>query len=319
MTFLQAGQHQVGFEDQDKDIQLERMEAPFVFISESPVMKKVHDKIKKLAFLSSPVLILGASGTGKNSVACEIFNKDKDSHSKRFIKCVCYGLSPEVIKKKLFGDNGEQGLLSCGANSTLFIKGLELWPPVLQSKVLFYLSANKERENRPRLICSAGEKFSDMVKDSSFSAELFEVLSQNFLVLPSLSERLEDIPFFISLFNKQNDFKGYITHSALKVLENYSWPGNITEFKNACLQMSILYAGKEFIDEKDLSLIIQKDQPIEKIIKYNPKLSLEDLINSYIQMSLDHFQSKKRSAKALGISVKTIYNKIKTGRVVFSD
>lgn len=319
MTFLQAGQHQVGFEDQDKDIQLDTTDVPFVFISESSVMKKIHNKIKNMAFLSSPVLILGSSGTGKNSVAYEIFNKDRGSHSKRFIKCVCYGLSPNVIEKKLFGDNGEKGLLSCGANSTLFIKGLELWPPFLQNKILLYLLENKDRENRPRLICSAGERFSDMVKDNSFSSELFEILSQNLLILPSLPERLEDIPFFISLFNRQNDFKGYITHSALKVLENYSWPGNITGLKNACLQMSILYAGKEFVDEKDLSIIIQEDQPIEKVVKYNPKLSLEDLINNYIQMSLDHFQSKKRSAKALGISVKTIYNKIKTGRVVFPD
>ena len=319
MTFLQAGQNQVGFEAQDKELGVEVTDYQSVFISESPVMKRIHNKIKDLAFLSSPVLILGAGGTGRSSVAYEIFNENKGSHSKLFIKLICYGLSPNVIEKKLFGDNEEQGLLSCGASSTLFIKGLESWPPFLQNKVLFYLLERKDKETQPRLICSAGEKFSDMVKDNSFSAELFEVLSQNLLIMPSLPERLEDIPFFIFLFNKQNDFKGYITHSALKVLENHSWTGNIMELKNVCLQMSILHAGKEFVDEKDLSLIIQKDQPIEKIIKYSPKLSLEDLINGYIQMSLDHFQSKKRSAKALGISVKTIYNKIKTGRVVFSD
>ena len=82
----------------------------------------------------------------------------------------------------------------------------------------------------------------------------------------------------------------------------------------------ILHSEKEFITDKDLLEILNNSsKSLKKMIKYDPSLSLESVINNYIQMSLDHFQSKKKSAKSLGISVKTIYNKIRNGCVIYSD
>ncbi len=318
MIFLQAGQNQVKFEDQTKELGVEWDNEPSVFIAKSPVMKKIHSKIKSLASLSSPVLILGASGTGRDRAAYEIFKEGKNS-LKRFIKCVCYGLSPNMIEKQLFGDSEENGILNCGSFNTLFIDGLESCPPALQNKVLSYLLDHKSQTTAPRLICSASDNFPEKVKERSFSRALFEALSQNLLILPSLSERAEDVPFFISLFNKKNDFKGCISPPALEALKRRSWAGNITELKNVCLQMAIMLSDKSIIDESDLALIIKKEPLAKRELKYDPQLSLEDLINCYIQMSLRHFRSKKKSAEALGISVKTIYNKIKTGQVAYSD
>ena len=320
MNFLQVGQNQVGFEEPYGDLQIETSNTYSVFISESPVMKVVHKKIKSLSLVTSPVLILGAGGTGRSSVAYEIFNENKDNPSKYFVKIVCRGLDFSEIEDKLFGISKDKDLLSCGKDHTLFIKDLEFLPLFLQIKLLSYLLDYRNKEKLPRLICSAGEKLSEMVKTGKFSRELFEIISQNLLILPSLSERPEDIPFFISLFNKQNAFTSCFTEGALQALRLHSWEGNITELKNICRQISVLCADKEFVSEEDLSVIIKNNQPTDKIIvKYNPNLSLEVLVNRYIQMSLEHFQSKKKSAKALGISVKTIYNKIKTGCVAYSD
>ena len=319
MTFLQVGKNQVGFEDQHMNFQTQ-IETESIFISESPIMKIIHEKIKQLAYESSSVLILGARGTGRTTTAYRIFNENPDNSSKHFVKLVCYGLDQSEIENKLFGDNRESGFLSRGTENTLFIKGVEHLGLSLQDKLLSYLLDYKNRKTLPRLIYSAGEKLSEQTKEVNFSQELFEVLSQNLLILPSLSERVEDIPLLVSLFNKQNNFKGHITNNALKTLELHSWQGNIKELQNVCRQILILYKDKDFIDERDISIIVRKTYQVpEKNIKYNPKLSLEDMVNCYIQMSLEHFQSKKKSAKALGISVKTIYNKIKTGCVVYSE
>ena len=315
MTFLQAGEHQIGFEDYYKEISNTEKNSKNIFICKSPVMKVLNDKINSLALLPSSVLILGASGTGRTTVAREIFERNNDNHSKQFIKLTCYGLDQNIIEEKLFGNNETKGLLDNSENDTLFIKGLECLDLNLQKKLMTYLSSRKDDKPLPRLICSASENLSQKVKEEQFLQELFEFLSQNFLILPTLSERSEDVPFFISLFNKQNNLKTSMSENALQVLKAHFWKGNITELKKTCLQLSILCSNKEFIATEDLYMINKEQFSMEKNIKYNPNVSLEKLINDYIQLSLNHFQSKRKSAEALGISVKTIYNKIKTGSI----
>ena len=313
MIFLQAGYNQMGFEAHYTNHLAKTKDTKFVFVSESPVMKRIYEKIMSFSLSSSPVLILGAGGTGREATAREIFNND--SYSKNFIKFVCYGLNHSGIEKKLFGENNKQGLLHCGMDNTLFIKGLESWTTWLQNRFLFYLLNDKNGKTKPRLICSSSEELYRKVKEGHFSQDLFEILSQNFVILPSLSERAEDIPFLISLFNQQNAFKACITQRALQSLKSHSWMGNITELKNVCLQMSVLYTDKGFIDKEDLPIIGMEDSSIEKTVRYNPNLSLQNLIDYYIQISLNHFKSKKKCAKALGISVKTIYNRINAGKI----
>ena len=319
MIFLQTGQNQVGFDEQYGSVQSEGLKFKPVFITESSVMKIIHEKIKSLALSPSPVLILGANGTGRSASAYEIFKQDENKNSKYFIRFNSYGLPSDVIEARLFGNREEPGLLNCGRDKTLFIKGLEFWSPFLQTRLLSFISDYQNRSTLPRLICSAEEKLSERVTDGCFSRELFEALSQNLLILPLLSERPEDIPLFVSLFNRRNSFTGLITEEALNLLMSYPWSGNITELKNICLQISILYGDRDFVYGEDITPILKESRYSKgKEIAYDPNLSLEDVINLYIQKSLEHFQSKQESAKALGISVKTIYNKIKTGCVVFS-
>ena len=217
MTFLQAGQNQEIFEDQLADEQGEAMDFSSFFIAESPVMKKIHNKIKNLAFSSSPVLILGAGGTGHSTVAQKIFTENRNYSFNYLIKLTCYGLSPDMIEKKLFSEDGREGLLNCGQDRILFIKGVELWPPFLQDKFLSAVLKSRNQAGFPRLIFSAREEIVQKTKEGSFSRDLFEILSKQLLILPSLSERREDIPLFISLFNKRNNFKGQISQGALQI------------------------------------------------------------------------------------------------------
>ena len=317
---LQTGEQQVYFEEPSSTFQDDN-KTNDVFIAESAVMKNIYKKIKELAYESSSVLILGARGTGSRTVARQIFKENRYNDPSHFIELSCYGLACSLMDKKLFGvDDLSNGLLSIGSGNTLFIKGLELWPPFLQDKLLSYLLNNKDSSSLPRLICYGSELLSKKVQEGSFSQELFNLLSANLLILPLLSERKEDIPLFISLFNEKNGFKGRLNLGAFQILKShYSWQGNIPELKSACLQISILYAEKEIVTKEDLSLILKTNIFETTNIKYNPNITLEDMINRYIELSVEHFRSKKQSAKALGISVKTIYNKIKSGDVVVTS
>ena len=316
---LQAGEKQVCFENHNTDISDNINETKETFIAESPVMKNIYRKIQDLAHEHSSVLILGARGTGCKTVAQNIFYENKYNNANKFVELSCYGLAHTLVDKKLFGaEDFSTGLLCIGSENTLFIKGLELWTVFLQNKLVSYLLHNKNSESMPRLICYGTDMLSKKVQEGSFSQELFNLLSENLLILPLLSERKEDIPLFVSLFNEKNGFKGHLSYSAFQLLQSHSWIGNIPELKNACLQMSILYAEKDFIDKEDLSLIIKENVFEATYIKYNPNISLEDMINRYIGLSIEHFKSKRASAKALGISVKTIYNKIRSGDVVIA-
>ena len=313
---LQTGENQICFEEYDTDTS-QATKTTEDFIAESPAMKSIYRKIQDLAYESSSVLILGARGGGRNTTAHRIFHENKYNHSNKFVKLSCYGLAHTLIDKKLFGvDNNSTGLLSIGSENTLFIKGLELWTAFLQDKMLSYLQLNKKSTLRPRLICCGTDLLSKKVQEGSFSQDLFNLLSENLLILPLLKERKEDIPLFVSLFNEKNGFKGRLSHEAVQKLQSHPWDGNMTELKNVCLKISILYANQDIINKEDLSIIV-KDNFFETVnMRYNPKVSLEDIINRYIELSVNHFQSKSASAKALGISAKTIYNKIKSGDVV---
>ena len=317
MIFLQTGLNQPEFGREQ--ISHDTHSLDFVFISKSPVMKMVYKRIKELSYKTSPILILGERGTGRSTVAQETFDNNgvnKDPHN--FIQLFLHGLDQNIVEKTLFST--ENGLLNRGTDKTLFIKGIEYLNLELQEKLLSYLLDHQNRAKLPRLICSSSEKISQKVKSFQFYPELFSFLSKNLLILPLLSERKEDILPLISLFNKQNDFKGNLSASALKALTLYDWPGNITELQDICSAISMFYPDKKHITEKELSLNNAGNNKIlEKIVKYDPQITLESIINKYIQMSLKHFQSKSKSAKALGISVKTIYNKIKTGHVIFVD
>lgn len=317
MTFLSTGQDQASFGESYKDFKTDDGHSKSVFVSESPIMKMTNEKIDLLSGSSSPVLILGSEGSGRSQTAYEIFHRKKSLHSKNFIKLICYGVNSTNIEEDLFNEENTS-LLQIGPENTLYIKGVEVWPSDLQRKFLSYISHDKNRKKLPRLICSAEDSLSQKVKEGQFSQELFKVLSQNLLVLPSLSERLEEIPLLIDVFNKQNGFNGHFTEEAIRLLKSYHWEKNIKELKDLCFHIFILYSDKDFITEEDLSVFKNK-KVFGCSFEYDPHLSLEDIINQYIQMSLDHFQSKKESAKALGISVKTIYNKIKSGSIIFAS
>lgn len=128
--------------------------------------------------------------------------------------------------------------------------------------------------------------------------------------MPELSERREDIPDLFAHFLREEGFLGEADSEALQILQSANWSGQADELKSLAQKLCARSDGRGSIQASDLpSRLKELSEAAPDYIKYDPEVSLESLKNQYIKLALQHWQCKKRAAKALGISVKTIYNK----------
>ena len=278
-------------------------------IASSPIMQVILQKIKDLQPDCSPILILGENGTGKKFMAHTIYNYHPNNQSLLSLKC--HDLSSDLAAFHLFGDKNYSGLLKRALGQTLFIEGIDALSPEMQSRLLsFFETPEGDHFLRvTRIITSAHSDLPDKLAKREFSEGLFSILNKNLIILPTLKERAEDIPEFLHYFLEENQFTGHLNEKAMAHLKKHSWSGNIIELKNLCVRWSVLYKDRQ-ITERDLPENVQSPSELSYFIKYNPKIKLEAVINFYISQAVQHFQSKKEAGRALGISPKTIYNKL---------
>ena len=310
MVNLKAGQQDLFESDllQEKDIKI---------VSQSLVMKTLLKEIKSISKISSPVLVLGESGSGRSMIAKEIYHSSV-INNKNLVVVNVSGVNPDIISFQLFGSEEDQSK-DCFSNledKTLLIQNIDALPLDIQSKLLTVLKNKNKTKNRNhykfRVICTANSLISQDIEKGNFREDLFRYLAQTLLIMPSLAEREEDIPGLVKVFLEVNNFRGIIDELAMNKLKFHSWKGNVIELGNICFQISSLYKD-QLITEDLLPIFSEKDLDLALFVKYNPKINLDDLINYYISQSLKYFKSKKKSAESLNISVKTIYNKIEQG------
>lgn len=317
MTFLQAGQNQETFDFYTYEpLETEHPIKPPIYIARSPVMKQVYQKIKHLSLSCDAVLILGDKGVGKSTSARQIFYENPANKTADFILIEGRQTDSSDLEKQLF-DPKMGVLFSNEEGKNLFIKNVDGLSQSLQKKL--YQKFFKEKQNSlPRLIVSADERIFDISDGKkAFYQPLFNVLANKVLILPPLAERRECIADLIAFFNKESGSQWKPNKEALCILAKHSWGENLNSLKAVCLKTALYTKTNARVTPGDLDLILKEIHSSSRKIKYQPDMTLEKLIDTTIQMSLDHFKSKQKSAKALGISVKTIYNKIRTGKVIF--
>lgn len=315
MTLLQTGNKQLGFEEQSQNNNSRARISFFDF--KSPVMKELYKKIHDLSYTRSTVLILGNKGTGRSQTAQDIFFGNPNSKINNFFKLICDKQDQNSIDLKLFGNESEKGFLNRGSQATLFIKKIECLDVFLQHKLLAFLSHNSNQNQSVRLILSSSNELLELVQSGKFSKKLFELFNKHILMIPSLENRSEDIPDLIEYFNYQNNVQGRFHEDALNALYMYAKNIQIKKLKKICFQISTLYLDKPVITKSDISVVLFKQiSNLLNSIYYDPSLTLIQLTNHYSQLSLNHFKSKTKSARALGVSVKTLYNKIHSGQII---
>lgn len=303
-------------------------------IGNSEAIKKVKEIIKSVAKNNSTIMLRGESGIGKDLFAKAIHNLSV-RNNKKLVTVNCAAIPPSLIESELFGyekgsftgaSSSRDGLFKEAHEGTLILDEIGELPLLVQAKLLRVLQegvirkigSNKEEKVDVRIICATNRNLEDMVKNKEFREDLYYRLNVIPIFIPSLRDRMEDIPiltgFFIDKLNKKLNKR--IMGAELKFVEElleYKWPGNIRELENV-IERAMNLCNTKMLKKEHVMI-----NPHNTIIKYNEKekdkeLKLKDIIEAVekeaIIKSLKKNKSFRQTAKALGVSHTTIINKV---------
>ncbi len=241
-------------------------------IGSNSQMQKVFNIIHKLAKVDTPVLIRGASGTGKELVARAIhFNSSRKDG--KFVALNCSAIPETLFESELFGhekgsftgaDQRKIGKFQYAESGTLFLDEIGDMPALMQVKILRVLQekcftpvgSNREFSTNVRIIAATNRPLEDMIQKGSFREDLFYRLNVVPIFLPSLADRKDDIDRMVQNFiRKFNDIhkksiRG-ISADALNILKKHSWPGNIRELENV-IEHAFVLEGSAVITPSSL-------------------------------------------------------------------
>jgi len=300
-------------------------------IGKSKEMKSVFEMIQSVASARSTVLITGTSGTGKEMVARAIHYSSNRSEGP-FIKLNCAALPENLVEAELFGyEKGaftdakktNRGRFELADGGTLLLDEISEMPLNLQSKLLRVIQEREfERIGSSvainvnvRIIATSNRNLKEYIATGQFREDLYYRLNVIPIHLSNLAERAEDIPLlvehFIDKHNRENQrsVKG-ITTDALRLLMKYHWPGNVRELENMIERAVVTGAGEQIVEDdfpSELAL-----GPIgDGVPSLKVPMKLEEGNRYLILKTLEKFNGNKtRAAEALGITTRTIRNKL---------
>lgn len=292
-------------------------------IGNSEPMKKVLHDIESVAQSNSSVVITGESGTGKELVAKAIHSNS----SRKFFPLVsvhCGALTESLLESELFGHEkgaftgamyNRKGRFEMADNGTIFLDEIATISTkmqidllrVLETKKFTRVGGNKEISSDFRVICATNRDLKEMVEKGQFREDLYYRLNVVNIYVPPLRERTGDIPLLVDYFIRKycasmNRPPVMIENSALRKLEEFSFPGNVRELENMIERAIVVGNGKR---------ITIKDLPLERAVVSTSLESLDDLEKRHIDMILAKYGwNISRAAKALKVDRVTLYNKI---------
>jgi two-component system response regulator AtoC len=245
-------------------------------IGRSEPMMKVFDAIRRVARSSAPILITGASGTGKEVVAKTLHRLSRRS-SAPFVAFNCGAISPTLIESELFGhergsftgaDKRRVGYFEEANGGTLFLDEITEMGPELQVKLLRVLEArtlrrvggSQDLRVDVRLVSATNRDPQEAVRDGKLREDLYYRLNVFPIALPLLAQRREDIPLLAEHFRRQieEQEKAGVKSwdpEALRMLESYDWPGNVRELRNVVHRACVMTEGDTILPEVLESLL----------------------------------------------------------------
>lgn len=298
-------------------------------LAESSVMQKVLADIQKVAQSHASVFICGESGTGKEVIAHAIhYQSPRAKHP--FIKVNCAAVPETLIESEFFGhEKGSftgaiekrMGRFELAHRGTLLLDEISEIPLTVQAKLLRVVQerefervgGNKPIEVDVRLISTSNRNMKQMIEEKQFREDLYFRLNVVPILLPPLRERKEDIlalaDYFLERFSEENKKrKGTFSAAALECLLEYSWPGNIRELANT-VERAVVMSNSHLISAEELRL----DPSAPSLLSLPPpkEVTLAELEKNHILETLAaHDHNRTHAAKALGITVRTLRNKL---------
>lgn len=306
-------------------------------IGASAPMRVVYDLIRRVANLNASVLITGESGTGKELVARAIHNLGTRAKLP-FVAVSCGAIPETLIEAELFGhekgaftgSNGmRQGYLEQAGNGTLFLDEIgELSQHtqvkllrVLQQRQFSRLGSNRLIPLDARVIFATHKDLARMVAEHTFRLDLYYRVNVMKINCPSLADRPEDIPFLAQHFLERyselyNKAVTSISPSALTLLQDYSWPGNIRELENV-IQGAIILTEDGSIDPEDLPEPLQQQDALLEV-ETAPSGNFDRLLRDYkVKLASKAIQdcngNKTLAARSLNISRAYLHRLIRLG------
>ncbi len=300
-------------------------------IGRSPAMQRVFTTIQKVAQTDGTVLITGKSGTGKELVARAIHYNSRRS-DKPFVAVNCGAIVENLFESELFGHKkgaftgatmDRVGYFKAADGGTIFLDEVSEIPLHLQVKLL---RAIEEKVITPvgttqaipvdiRIIASTNRNLAKLVEEGKYREDLFYRLNVVGIELPSLSERADDIPLLVQHFvtkyarEMNKDVRG-VDHAAMKVLLAHPWKGEVRELENI-IERAVIFAEGNMITTNELPpLLSKRETPFAFDAKKPLKEAIADFEREYISHMMRLHTSKDEVAKALNISLSSLYRKI---------
>ena len=300
-------------------------------IGKGPNAQKVRDLIETVGPLDSTVLIEGETGTGKEVVANAI-HRMSDRRDQPFVKVNCAALPDTLMESELFGhEKGaftgalqrSKGRFELADAGTLLLDEIGELGIQVQAKLLRALQyqqfervgSGKSVDVDVRVIATTNRNLKEEVKKGGFRKDLFFRLNVVSIPLVPLRDRKEDIPFFVEYFvekyNQKYGKKKSVSEKAVEQLIKYDWPGNIRELEN-CLETAVILNHEEilspnhFVFLEDHRDLLESDNGLDgdmTIAEAEKKL----ILKTYSKMD----ENKTHTAKALGITIKTLRSKLR--------
>ncbi len=294
---------------------------------DSPAMLEVYQKIRQVAPTNSTVFIQGESGTGKELVAEAIHRTSKREGP--FIPVNSGGLMKDLVSSQLFGhekgsftgaDQRHVGFFERANNGTLFLDEITEMPLEMQTHLLRVLETGKvqrlgsEREVKvnTRLLAATNRDPAKAVREGQLREDLYFRLRVFPIALPPLRDRRGDVPMladrFLQELNEQNETNKCFNPDAIQKLDRHTWPGNVRELKHT-VHRAYIMAQTDVIDVPDR---FDEDLPGD-IEGLRVGRSIADVEKDLILSTLEHYEGDKNAAAAtLGVSLKTLYNRLKS-------
>jgi len=302
-------------------------------IGNSPEMRKMYQIVEQAAPTSASVLITGESGTGKELVAQTIHQLSPRA-SFPFVAINCAAIPETLLESEIFGhEKGaftgaaerRAGCFELADRGTLFLDEIGEMTPATPVKLLRVLQERKfrrlggriEQAVDVRVLAATNLDPQEAVKQGKLREDLFYRLNVFAFRLPTLRERKDDLPLliqaFVAEFNTRNQKSiAGVDREAMAILEEYAWPGNVRELRNVIERATILAPGP-FIEAKHLPPAVAEQAPTapKPQVALAPGTTDEEAERRLILMTLEHTRDNKtRAAEILGISLKTLHNKL---------
>ena len=303
-------------------------------VGSSDSIRKIYTLIEQVAPSSASVLITGESGTGKELVARTIHSMSP-RREKPFVAINCSAIPETLMESELFGhEKGaftgaatrRQGCFEIADSGTLLLDEIGEMPALLQAKLLRVieeravrrLGSRKEIEVDVRLLAATNRPPQQAVSEGKLRSDLLYRLNVFSIHLPSLRERKEDLPVLaqhlvMQLAGKHGRPARYLAPAAIDALQFHSWPGNVRELRNVIERAVIICSGEQIERHHFAPYPIEQRERLrnEDLLSLPVGTPLEEVERQMIMRTLQKTKNNKtRAAELLGISLKTLHNKL---------